>query len=243
MRYKLYNMSMDSLHSVAVMIIRELYLRRFAHYSDLMRPTGLESDVFKFHVRKLVKLGIIEKLETGKYALTPVGKELANRFDYDKKAATRQPKMTTITILRRKNEGTYEYLFHQRSRNPYFGYWGVLGGTVAWGESFEDAARRGVRLRTGLELKNLRLSGYYRQRDFDRQSGVVLEDKLFVVFVADQFSGELAEETEMGRNCWRTIEDIAREKKYFVACLEMIHRADGPLYFVANDSQYLSDEY
>ena len=39
------------------------------------------------------------------------------------------------------------------------------------------------------------------------------------------------------------IEDIAREKKYFVACLEMIHRADGPLYFVANDSQYLSDEY
>ncbi len=234
---------MDSLHSVAVIILRELYSKPFARYSDLMRPTGLESDVFKFHLRKLMKQGIVEKLDVGKYALTATGKELANRFDYGEGTALHQPKMTTITILRRKQGDGYEYLFHRRARNPYYGYWGVLGGAVLWGESFEAAATRGVRLRTGLQVSDLRLSGYFRQRDFDKDTGVVLEDKLFIVFIADNFIGELTEETSLGMNRWRTLEDIMGEQKYFLACIDMIRRADGPLYSIENDSRYLSDEY
>ena len=231
------------LHSVAVVIMRELYIKPDARYSDLMRPTGLESDVFKFHLRRLIKQGIVEKLGVGTYALTAAGKELANRFDYPAGVAVRQPKMTTITILRREQGDGHEYLFHRRSRNPYYGYWGVLGGAVAWGESFEAAAQRGVRLRTGLDVQDLRLSGYYRQRDFDKRTGVVLEDKLFVVYIADIFTGQLVEETDLGTNRWRTLEDIMGEAKYFLACIDMIHRADGPLYSLENDSRYLSEEY
>lgn len=234
---------MESLHSVAVVIMRELYLRPFARYSDLLRPTGLESDVFKFHLRKLVRKGIVEKLEVGKYTLTASGKELANRFDYTGGSTFRQPKMTTISILRQKNDEGYRYLFHQRSRNPYYGYWGVIGGSVLWGESFEDAARRGVRLKTGLDVDALRLSGYYRQRDFEEPRGVVLEDKLFVVFIVDAFSGELIDQSTLGLNQWRSLEDLVKEQKYFPACVEMIRRADGPLYSVEDDSRYLSGEY
>ncbi len=216
---------------------------RSARYSDLMRPTGLDSDVFKFHLRKLVKQRIIEKNDNGSYCLSAAGKELANRFDYEQGVAIRQPKLTTITIIRRKNGDKQEHLFHRRARHPYFGYWGVLGGAVAWGESFETAAYRGTKLRTGLEIENPRLSGYYRQRDFDKATGVVLEDKLFVVFVVDSYSGDLQTETKYGSNRWRVPSEVASEQKHFKACLEMINRTDSALYSLADDSQYLSDEY
>jgi DNA-binding HxlR family transcriptional regulator len=41
------------MHRFEVSILRTLRWSDTARFSDLMRPTGLSSDVFKFHLRKL----------------------------------------------------------------------------------------------------------------------------------------------------------------------------------------------
>ena len=46
-----------------------------------MRAAAMESDSFKFHIRKLVKIGYIIKAEDGLYELTAEGKALASRLD------------------------------------------------------------------------------------------------------------------------------------------------------------------
>ena len=67
-------------------VLMELWLHPSRRFSDMMHVTGLTSDDFKFYVRKFIKAGLIEKDQTGEYRLTAMGKEIANRYDYDELA-------------------------------------------------------------------------------------------------------------------------------------------------------------
>ena len=52
---------MQELHILQTKVLRELSLHQTRRFSDMMSVTELTSDDFKFHLRKLVKLGLVLK--------------------------------------------------------------------------------------------------------------------------------------------------------------------------------------
>ncbi|HSH18451.1 MAG TPA: NUDIX domain-containing protein [Candidatus Saccharimonadales bacterium] len=236
-------MSDNRLHKVQVSTLHTLRHRESARYSELMRPTGLDSDVFKFHIRNLVHQGLIQKREDGAYILTPNGKEFANNLDESARTTQKQPKLTLRICLSRINEkGELEYLFQERRRNPFWGYWDTIGGPILWGESIEDAASRELKKQTGLSA-SFTVKAFLRVRDFNEDTRELLEDKLFAVLGAREHTGELSNTWHGGHNRWMTAGDLLATGKYFQTIPKMLALLQSGLSYASEDVRYSSKQY
>jgi ADP-ribose pyrophosphatase YjhB (NUDIX family) len=204
-----------NIHTAQIAILRELLFHPEAGFSELQKPTGLDSDHFKFHIARLVDLGFVEKRRSGKYSLTHKGKEHANKLDTDAHTIERQPKISVLVVgWRTRKDGEIEYLVQQRLKNPYFGFWGRIGGKIRWGETAVEAAARELKEETGLTA-DLVYRRLYHKMDYNEQTGSMLEDKFFITFVASKFRGTLIEKFEGGRNAWLTQAEINAQEKLF----------------------------
>lgn len=204
------------IHDAQTIILRELLFKPHSGYAELQKKTGLESDHFKFHLKKVVELGYVEKNQTGKYQLTMKGKEHANKLDTDTNTIERQPKVSVLICgwRTRSGSGEPEFLLQERLKNPYFGYIAYIGGKMRWGETIFEAAARELMEETGLEA-DLTYLGVYHKMDYEKESGEMLEDKIFLRVAASNFRGEYIERFEGGRNLWMTIEEIKQHGKVF----------------------------
>lgn len=200
------------LHPAQGEILRTLLLNPKARFSDLNK-TGLGSDHFNFHIKRLFEVGLIEKEAEGLYILTTIGKEFANRMDTDTAQIERQAKIGVNIGCIREVDGERQYLAQCRLKNPYFGYWGFVGGKVRWGEEIEEAGARELEEETGLHGK-LRLVGVKHKMDYDDDKKL-LEDKFFFVLTAYDLEGDLKEEFEGGKNKWVTKQEFLAFEKLF----------------------------
>jgi ADP-ribose pyrophosphatase YjhB (NUDIX family) len=230
-------------HHVQMTILRHLLHVPHATYADLQRQTGLSSDHFNFHIKKLVEAGLVTKKESGVYGLSRSGKEYANRMDTDERTIEKQPKLSVALIVERKGtNGEREFLYQQRLKNPYYGFWGRLGGKVRWGETAEQAATRELLEETGLKAEfTFRL--LYGKRDFDEASGELLEHKYFLNMYTNHVTGELVERFEGGVNRWMTQEEFLKQEKRFESAYEFVELMDKGLPFFERDFHYRDDEY
>lgn len=231
------------IHDAQVGILRELLFHPEAGFSELQKPTGLNSDHFKFHIGRLVELGYIDKVTSGKYRLSIKGKEYANKLDTDANTIERQPKVSIILILTRKNKnGDTEHLFQQRLKNPYFGYWARLGGKLKWGESVIEGADRELEEETGLRA-DFTFRMLYHKRDYKQNTKDLLEDKLFIIMVAENPAGDLIERFEGGYNKWMTPEEFLTTEKRFESAYEFIELLESGIPFVEKEFYYDESEY
>jgi ADP-ribose pyrophosphatase YjhB (NUDIX family) len=203
-----------NIHQTQTSILRELLFHPQAGYAELQKPTGLSSDHFNFHIARLVELGLVEKLTRGRYKLTPRGKEYANRLDTDNNTIERQPKVAVILALERTMNGKKEFLFQERLKNPYFGFWGLPSGKVRWGETVIQTAERESLEETGLTA-DFRVAGVYHEHVIQEETDELLEDKVFFVVNGKNPSGTLLETFEGGRNEWMTFDKAFKKDKKF----------------------------
>jgi 8-oxo-dGTP pyrophosphatase MutT (NUDIX family) len=203
------------LNQAQTSILRELLFRPQAGYAELQKPTGLGSDHFNFHIKRLVELGLVAKTKDGQYKLSTAGKEYSNKLDTDTNTVERQPKIAVIIITERLNAaGETEYLFHQRLKNPWYAYWGFPTGKVKWGESLFETSARELLEETGLE-GNHEWLGIYHERAYLDDSDQAVEDKIFNVIHCTNTTGVLVEDFEGGHNEWLTHTQIlSLPKKY-----------------------------
>lgn len=194
-------------------IIKSLRYAATARYSQLMRPTGLESDSFKFQLRKLIAAGLVEKLEPGLYRLTARGKEIANDLDESGVTAQKRPKLSLFLLLDQPGVAG-SFLMQKRQRNPYMGYWGVISGPVQWGESFEAAAQRELRKQAGLTA-SFSARSFVRVRDYAAADRQLLEDKLFVVMHGQHPSGQLDANWPGGHSRWMSLDELLATSRFF----------------------------
>ena len=167
------------LHKAQSAILYTLQYATRAKYSELQKAAAMESDVFKFHVRKLVRIGHILKADDGLYELTAEGKAFVSRLDKGTGREIEQPKSSMLMVVRC---GDY-ILGHRRDREPFNGFWGIASAPVLRGMPLTQSASRELKKQTGIET-TFRVAGSYRVIDKNTH-GNVLEDKIFAVMVAD----------------------------------------------------------
>ncbi len=203
-----------NIHAAQTSILRELLFHPQAGYATLQKLTGLTSDHFNFHIARLVELGLVEKVTRGTYSLTPKGKEYANRLDTDNNTIERQPKSAVIIALRRESNGSTEYLFQERLKNPYYGFWGLPSGKIRWGETITEAALRESIEETGLSA-DFEVRGVYHEHVMQEESKELLEDKIFFVVLGTNPKGNLTRQFEGGRNEWMSFDEAYKKPKKF----------------------------
>lgn len=201
------------IHPIQTKILNTLLFKEKARFKEL-NTTDLSTDHFTFHVNKLIKDGLIGKNPEGVYILTTKGKEFANRLDTEKEVIERQPKVGVAVSSVLIENGKKKYLVQQRLKQPYFGYHGIVSGKIRWGESIKETAKRELLEETGLNVKNINLVGVEHKSDYDK-NGVLLEDKIFFIFLGFSPKGKLTEEFKGGKNFWLTKKEILKLDKVF----------------------------
>ena len=228
-------------HATQISILRHLLFVPEASFAKLQKDGDLTSDHFNFHIKKLVESGYVEKTAKG-YKLSVTGKEYANRMDTDENEIEKQPKLSVVIVLERQRDGRREFIAQQRLKQPYYGFWGRLGGKIRWGESFEEAAKRELKEETGLDA-DFTFKMIFRKRDYKKASGDLLEDKVFVIMYADSYSGELVVDFEGGHNEWLTQEEFIAKDKTFESARDFITLIDNDAKYHAQDYVYDDSEY
>jgi 8-oxo-dGTP diphosphatase len=202
------------IHEAQTSILRELLFLPAAGFAELQKPTALTSDHFTFHINRLVELGLVEREVRGRYRLSTAGKEYANRLDTDNNTVERQPKCAVLLLIERERDGRQEFVFQQRLKHPYFGFWGRPTGKIRWGETIVETAARELMEETGLEAEH-RILGVYHEHTFEAGSDELLEDKIFFYVHCTHARGELKESFEGGRNAWMTLDEVKTQPKQF----------------------------
>jgi len=236
--------SPQHLHKAQASILRDLRHTPTARYSTLRQPTGLESDSFKFHLRKLVDQGYVQKLPSGDYSLTAIGKEYANNLDTIQQTIQKQPKLSVVVVASRRSRltGDKEYLFQQRLRSPFYGYWGCISGPVRWGESLEAAARRELSKQTGY-MTDCAVRAFYRKVDHATDTDDILEDKLFAIVEATITDDGLDNSWPWGKNAWMAVDELAKQDKYFASTYDFIDMLEQGQPYETNASATTTQDY
>lgn len=203
------------IHDAQTSILRELLFHPSAGYAALQKLTGLTSDHFNFHIVRLVELGFVQKIGRGSYKLSAKGKEYANRLDTDNNTVERQPKAAVLLAIERPLlSGGSEYVFQERLKNPYFGFWGFPTGKMRWGETIIQTAERECLEETGLQA-DWRIAGLYHEIVTHQETQEMLEDKLFFVVHGTNPKGALSVDFEGGHNEWLSREVAEAKTKVF----------------------------
>ncbi len=231
----------SAVHKTQAVILRDLLFVPAASFADLQKSTDLASDHFNFHIKKLVDTGFVEKNESG-YSLTSKGKEYANRMDTDENEIEKQPKISVALLVERQNGNRREFIVQQRLKQPYYGFYGRLGGKVRWGESFEEAAARELEEETGL-TGTFSFSHIFHKRDYRKSDGTLLEDKIFVIMHSANAAGDMMEQFEGGKNFWMTQEELISQDKIFESARDFVIHHDAGTPYHAQDYTYDDAEY
>lgn len=141
-------------HVIQKDILSRLTKAEYLRFSEL-KSSKVESNLFMYHLRQLMKNGLVEKGSDG-YGLTRLGKSYVDRSTLE--TLTLRPQAKIITILAVKNKHD-QWLILERLHQPYLGYRGMPSGKVHYGEDLLDSAKRELKEKANLEHIELRLKG------------------------------------------------------------------------------------
>jgi len=192
------------MHEIQKTILKNLLLEKELRFSDL-NSEKISNDRFNFHLKRLIKEGIVSKRKDGLYCLTSVGKEYANRFDIDggRVVLERQAKLAILVVCQKKDK----FLIQQRQKEPYYGFHGFISGKIKWGETIEHASERELSEEAGLKA-SFSLEGIEHKIDYSLK-GNLLEDKYFFIVKAKNPKGTFKKKFNAGENYWFSKEEIS----------------------------------
>lgn len=162
------------------LIFLELCKNESLTYSEL-KPNGIESNQFAYHLKKLKDDGFIEKADRV-YRLAPKGLRLADHLSFKTEFIREQPK--SIIILVAMSSRGKKLLVGKRKRQPHIGKLVLPGGKMHFGEEVEDAAKRtALEFLPKLESKPVRVGSAYVKFSKNKTCYSHIYSEVFVVEV------------------------------------------------------------
>jgi ADP-ribose pyrophosphatase YjhB (NUDIX family)/predicted transcriptional regulator len=133
------------MHHIQRKILQQLVYSPSLNYAK-MRPPGVESNHFAYHLDQLMRDGLIAK-DDRSYSLTDKGLALADRTSREGMTQRLQPhNMTSVYIT---NDQGMLLVFEHRFQ-PYLGLYGPPQGRVHYEEHVAEAATRELFEKSGL---------------------------------------------------------------------------------------------
>lgn len=125
-------------HHIQRAIIGYLLTHEYARFRDL-RPRKVDTNLFSYHLKLLLKNGYIIKTDEG-YTLGSKGLRYVDRVRGEDMKLRTQPKIITMLLIQ---EGYGKVLLQKRTKQPYINTWTLPYGKLHIDdESVVSAARR-----------------------------------------------------------------------------------------------------
>lgn len=105
-----------------------------------MRPEGVDSNLFSYHIHYLKTNQIIELVTRGQYRLTTKGMHVAGKFNAATSSEAHDVKSVIVLYARRGDD----VLLFKWSRHPYFGYYTLPHDRYNYGESLGGALAEAI---------------------------------------------------------------------------------------------------
>jgi len=112
-------------HHIERSVISYLMIHEYARFSD-MRPSNVDTNLFTYHLKCLVKQNYVEKIEKG-YRLSTKGLVYVDRVSVDRMRLRTQPKIITMLLVQ---DGYGKILLQKRSKQPYINTWTLPYGKL-----------------------------------------------------------------------------------------------------------------
>lgn len=186
-------------------IVSRLRHAQTMRYSEIKDETT-DRDLFNYHLRQLVTIGVVEKVAIGVYQLSDKGRrKVADTYhtsDYTNRLFKCNP---LLIVLDRRVDGLY-ILNQKRTAQPSYGIVGVPGGTIKKAEPLLEGARRKLYDETNLEAD---FEYVAMARRIVYRNDELFSDVLYPICFAGDFTGELSD-TKFGENFWVTIDQAVK---------------------------------
>ncbi len=194
------------MHRIQQHILRKLILSQEARFSDI-KPRDIDSNLFMYHLRALMRDRLVQKTINGRYELSAIGKDYAERMSLTIMKPRFQPRVVTMIIAQNP---AGEYAFYRRNRQPLHGYIGFPYGKIHLGESVKTAVARELLDKTSLTADLLHRGDGYIVIYEDQQP---ISQIVFHLFVGSNIKGELGTSElpgfgKIGEAFWAKVEDI-----------------------------------
>lgn len=193
------------MHRLQQHILQLLILNPQLRYADL-KPREIEGNLFMYHLKQLIRDGLVEKNGGGRYQLTAKGKLYSDRLSLKSLTPRVQPRIVTLMAV---ENGQGEWLFYRRKRQPLINMIGFPYGKIHLGEGVKAAAERELSEKTGLiAALEHRGDGYATTT----QDGEAVSEILFHLFYGCKPSGELIEKSAIGEAFWAKLDDLPTDE-------------------------------
>jgi ADP-ribose pyrophosphatase YjhB (NUDIX family) len=208
------------LHEIQYNILNKLALVESARFNELLFE-DLESEHMNYHLKQLIKLKYVEKNDL-QYSLTIIGKNFVGTLDEVELKVEKQPKISVLLAIYRKNKktGEIENLVGKRLKHPYFGKVGRLTGKVRFGEKIEEAAQRELLEETGLKANSIKLVDVYHKIAKTSQQETV-QSSVFFIFEMTDLTGEFIKKTQFQENIWVNKSDYENKALNFYSGMKL----------------------
>lgn len=142
-------------HHIERSILAYLMTHQYARFRDL-KPTGVETNLFTYHLKLLQKNDYVTKTDQG-YTLSRRGLVYVDRISTEKMRLRTQPKIITMLLVQ---DGYGKVLLQRRTKQPYINTWTLPYGKLHIDDlSVIDAARRESVEKLEFEPRQLRHVG------------------------------------------------------------------------------------
>jgi ADP-ribose pyrophosphatase YjhB (NUDIX family) len=162
-------------HHLQKDILQRLAYAKSLRFSEL-KPDGLESNIFMYHLKQLISAGAVEKSD-GAYLLTSEGLYYADRLSLSQGRMRDQPKIVSWLHV---TDAAGNALLWRRAKQPFIDHVDAVQGKLHLGETLQQAATRELAEKTGLSNVPLALRGSVLVAY--RQNGVLVSQVFAHIF-------------------------------------------------------------
>lgn len=188
-------------------ILKKLMHSPLMSFNELWNKEG-ESNKFAYHLKVLEEDNFIQKSDEG-YQLTHQGKKYVAYLEGKTGERSQFPLMGVIIVI--LNEENNKVLMQKRTKEPFYGYWGYVGGKLKFSQYILECAKEEIKEETGLEC-DVELKGLFSSKTYNNDS-LSYNHQMFVVKATNP-KGTLIKENREGVNLWFKIEDISNLKTF-----------------------------
>jgi ADP-ribose pyrophosphatase YjhB (NUDIX family) len=135
-------------HHIQKEILQRLIFAPSLRFSEL-KPEGMESNIFMYHLKQLISQKFVRKTDDGYYCLSTNGMTYADGLSFKTGKPRQQPKVVSMIALLGPDGA---WLLARRKVQPFIGKLMLISGKQHFGEDPLQHATRELHEKTGLEV-------------------------------------------------------------------------------------------